>query len=62
MHDASGALCPLGVGTVAYEPIVEALEEVDFDGYVVVDTPHGPDTVAAAAANLAFVHELFLGD
>jgi sugar phosphate isomerase/epimerase len=60
--DASGALCPLGVGTVAYEPIVEALEEVDFDGYVVVDTPHGPDTVAAAAANLAFVHELFLGD
>ncbi|MBT3270065.1 sugar phosphate isomerase/epimerase [Candidatus Poribacteria bacterium] len=58
--DAGGSLCPLGVGTVAYQPIVEALDEIDFDGYVVVDTPHGADTVAAAAANLAFVHEYFL--
>jgi sugar phosphate isomerase/epimerase len=58
--DTTGAQVPLGIGTVDYEPIVDALDEIEFDGYVVVDTPYGPDTVAAAAANLAFVHELFL--
>ena len=48
----------LGEGDVDFAAVVNALRAVNYDGWIVLETPKGQDPLASARANLAFTREL----
>lgn len=48
----------LGDGKVDFEGVDAAMREINYDGYIVLETPAGDDPKAAHAQNLAFIRKL----
>ncbi len=48
---------PLGSGDVDFAAVVRALQAVNYDGWVVLETPPGADPVASGKTNLLFARE-----
>ena len=46
---------PLGGGNVDLRACVNALRAIDYDGWIVLETPPGADPLTSASANLAFM-------
>lgn len=49
----------LGEGRVDFKGFSEAVKEVGYDGYLVLETPRGSDPKKSAAQNLSFTRKLF---
>jgi L-ribulose-5-phosphate 3-epimerase/hexulose-6-phosphate isomerase len=49
----------LGEGKVNFSAVSEAIREIKYDGYLVLETPSGNDASASAARNLAFSKKIF---
>jgi len=56
IKDAGGAM--LGEGKVDFKGVSDAIRDIGYDGYLVLETPAGDDPKAAAARNLAFTKRL----
>ena len=48
----------LGEGRVPFDEVKAAIEEVGYDGWLVLETPRGDDPVESAKRNLAFTRDL----
>jgi len=48
----------LGEGKVDFKGVNDAMKEIGYDGYIVLETPTGDDPNAANAQNLAFIRKL----
>ncbi len=48
----------LGEGRVDFKGVNEAIRDIGYDGYIVLETPTGDDPRAANAQNLAFIRKL----
>lgn len=48
----------LGEGRVDFKGVSDALRDIGYDGYIVLETPTGDDPKAANARNLAFIKKL----
>ena len=48
----------LGGGKVDFKGVSDAIREIGYDGYIVLETPTGDDPNAANAQNLAFIKNL----
>lgn len=48
----------LGEGRVDFKSVSDAIRDIGYDGYIVLETPTGDDPNAANAQNLAFVKKL----
>ena len=48
----------LGGGRVDFKGVSDAIRDIGYDGYLVLETPSGDDPKAAAAQNLAFTKKL----
>ena len=48
----------LGEGGVDFKGVNDAIREIGYDGYIVLETPTGDDPKAANAQNLAFIKKL----
>lgn len=51
----SGPSMPLGDGDVDFDAVLGALHHAGYNGPLTLETPHGPDSLASARANLAFL-------
>ncbi len=49
---------PLGEGRVDFKGVSTAIQDIGYDGYMVLETPGGSDPKASAAQNLAFTKKL----
>ncbi|MFQ6041546.1 MAG: sugar phosphate isomerase/epimerase family protein, partial [Candidatus Poribacteria bacterium] len=49
----------LGEGKVDFAAVSEAIREIKYDGYLVLETPSGDDASASAARNLSFSKNVF---
>ena len=54
---ADHANVPLGEGELDYPAVVRAIRGIGYDGYLVLETPGGEDSLAATRANLTFIRE-----
>ena len=52
---------PLGRGSVDLRACAEALRAIGYDGWLILETPPGPEPLASAKENLAYLREL-IGD
>jgi len=48
----------LGQGSVDFRAVLHALRAVRYDGYIVLETPPGPDAPATTRANVQFIRDL----
>jgi L-ribulose-5-phosphate 3-epimerase len=51
----------LGEGSIDFGGVIGALEDVGFDGYLVLETPSLDDSVVSASSNLAFLRRVVEG-
>ena len=56
IKDTDGKM--LGEGRVDFNAVSEAMSDIGYDGYLVLETPAGEDPKAAASQNLAFTKKL----
>ena len=56
VKDTSGNL---GEGKVNFAAVGEAIREIKYDGYLVLETPSGDDASASASRNLSFSRNVF---
>jgi len=56
IKDTDGKM--LGEGRVDFKGVSEAIKKINYDGYMVLETPRGDDPKASAARNLAFTKKL----